>query len=102
MNVQQSEPVRKKATDTRDSVADLQEIRASLSTVFHDANNPLAIISGNAQFLLELARTMQLDDDLVQPIEDIDEASRRVAESLKELGHIRDQIGRYIARLNGF
>jgi signal transduction histidine kinase len=101
MTVEPSEPVPKKSIKTRESVSHLQEIRSSLSTVFHDANNPLAIISGNAQFLLELARTMQLDEELIQPIRDIDEASRRVADSLKELEQIRVELGRYITHLNG-
>mgnify|MGYP002761084382 CR=1 FL=1 len=34
------------------------------STVHHDSNNPLSIISGNGQFLLELSRGEELDDQV--------------------------------------
>lgn len=74
----------------------LHEIRATLSRVYHDTNNPLAIISGNAQFLLELSKVMDLDDDLIQPIQDIDEASIRVADSLKELAALKERIVKYL------
>jgi len=74
----------------------LHEIRVTLSRVYHDTNNPLAIISGNAQFLLELSRVTDMDEDLRQPIQDIDEASTRVAESLKDLASLREQIAQYL------
>ncbi len=56
--------------------------------------NPLAIISGNAQLLLELAGLMDLDEELVKPIRDIEEASLRIAESLGKLNSIQDLIAR--------
>lgn len=79
-----------------DPVDVLSELRLRLSQVYHDANNPLAIISGNAQFLLELARAMDLDDDLIQPMTDIEEASERVAESLRGLTRVRDGLKTYL------
>ena len=75
----------------------LAEVREMLSRVYHDVNNPLAIISGNAQFLLELSRVMDLDDDLLQPIQDIDEASNRVAVSLRELATLKEYIAGYLS-----
>lgn len=70
----------------------LQAIRARVSTVYHDINNPLAIISGNAQLLVELGRAMELDDTLLQPIRDIEEASGRMTELLKHLVAIRESL----------
>lgn len=70
----------------------LHEIRTAISAINHEINNPLAIISGNAQLLLELSRMMDLDDAVVHPIEDIDHASRRVAELLNKLRDLRDKI----------
>lgn len=70
----------------------LQEIRRTISRVNHDLNNPLSIISGNAQLLAELARMLDLDSDLAQPIEDIEAASSRVGEILRHLVDLRDQI----------
>ena len=81
---------------SKDPLTLLREIRAALSTVYHDANNPLAIISGNAQFLLELSTSMELDEDLAQPIRDIEEASRRVALKLRDLARLKEDIGVYL------
>lgn len=63
----------------------LPELRQRLSRIKHDANNPLAIISGNAQLLLELARAMDLGADFIEPLQDIEEACDRVSEALHEL-----------------
>ena len=80
----------------KDPMTMLREIRAALSSIFHDVNNPLAIISGNAQFLVELTNGMEVDEELVQPIRDIEEASRRVAERLRELARLKEAITRYV------
>ncbi|MEM1093682.1 MAG: histidine kinase dimerization/phospho-acceptor domain-containing protein [Bacteroidota bacterium] len=67
----------------------LTEIRAKASKVYHDVNNPLAIISGNAQLFLELSSILGADEDLVQPVRDIDAASARMAELLRGLIDIK-------------
>ncbi len=72
----------------------IETLRSTVATVKHEINNPLAIISGNAQLLLELARFMELDDELIKPIRDIEEASLRIAESLDKLGNLREIITR--------
>jgi len=64
----------------------------TLSSVYHDLNNPLSIISGNAQFLLELSQEEGLDEQFVSSARDIQEASRRMAESLQELTRLRDAL----------
>lgn len=70
----------------------LRALRTRVSTVYHEINNPLAIISGNAQLLLELARVMDLEPSLVQPIEDIEQASQRLSDLLQHLAAIRDTL----------
>lgn len=77
----------------------IRRLRRELGRVFHDANNPLAIVSGNAQFLLELGKSMNLGRDLVQPIEDIEEASERVAAGLRDIATLRDRIEDYLTQL---
>ncbi|MEM6644847.1 MAG: histidine kinase dimerization/phospho-acceptor domain-containing protein [Bacteroidota bacterium] len=67
----------------------LAEIRAKASKVHHDVNNPLAIISGNAQLFLELASILGADEDLVQPVRDIEAASVRMADLLHGLMDIK-------------
>lgn len=70
-----------------------QAISTTLSEVYHDVNNPLAVISGNAQLLLEIVRAMDLDDDLVEPIRDIEAASERIRHSLRELDQLKEVLG---------
>lgn len=72
----------------------IESLRTTVASVKHEINNPLAIVSGNAQLLLELARIMELDDELVKPIRDIEEASSRIAESLDKLSNIKELIAR--------
>ena len=71
-------------------------LRQTLSKVFHDTNNPLSIVSGNAQYVLELSKALDLDDEVIQPVRDIEEATERVAEGLKDLSRMRDEIDRYL------
>lgn len=82
-----------------DPVQVLRTLRRLLGKLYHDTNNPLAIASGNAQFLLELAGAMELDDDLVQPMRDIEEASERVAEGLRDILRLRDRLDSYLQDL---
>jgi len=75
-----------------DPVALLSDVRRRLSRVVHDVNNPLAIISGNAQLLVELARMMDLDPELAKPISDIEEASRQLAERVELLAQLKEEV----------
>ena len=72
----------------------LDSLRMTVAKVKHEINNPLAIISGNAQLLLELSRMMELDEDLVKPIRDIEEASLRISDSLDKLNSIKELMAR--------
>ncbi len=76
----------------RDQLKLIETVRSTVANVKHEINNPLAIISGNAQLLLELARLMDLDEELVKPIRDIEEASLRIGQSLEELDRIKELI----------
>ena len=68
------------------------EAREALSHVYHDLNNPLSIISGNAQFLLEISKDADVDDAFVTSIEDIREAADRMTEALRELMELREEM----------
>ena len=72
----------------------VETLHGTVASVKHEINNPLAIISGNAQLLLELSRMMDLDEDLVKPIRDIEEASLRIIHSLNKLNSIKDLVAR--------
>jgi len=68
---------------------DLHEV---VSSVYHDLNNPLSIIAGNAQFLVELSREEELDEQFVSSAQDIQEASRRMSESLQRLTRLKEHL----------
>jgi len=70
-----------------------EDIREVVSSVYHDLNNPLSIISGNAQFLLELSQEQELDEQFESSVHDIQEASRRMSESLQRLTRLKDALG---------
>ena len=70
-----------------------EEIREVVSTVYHDLNNPLSIISGNAQFLVELSQEEELDEQFVSSARDIQEACQRMSEALQRLTHLKDALG---------
>lgn len=79
----------------------METLRATVSKVTHDINNPLAIISGNAQLLIELGRYMDLDDEIIKPIKDIEEASLRIANSLHKLADLKEMVKQEIAQGDG-
>jgi len=82
--------------DSADSTA--QEAQEAISSVYHDLNNPLSIISGNAQFLLELSREEDIDDQFVSSVQDIKEAAQQMAESMERLNRLKEAMGE--GRLN--
>lgn len=49
-------------------------LERALSDARHTLSNPITVISGNTQLLLEMARMRDLDDEFIEPLEDIDEA----------------------------
>lgn len=68
-----------------------EEVQKTLSKVYHDLNNPLSIISGNAQFLLEISREGDVDEQFVSSVRDIKEAAERMSEALRELTELKEE-----------
>lgn len=68
------------------------EVHETVSTVYHDLNNPLSIISGNAQFLLEIGQEEDLDEQLLSSARDIKEAAERMADSLHQLTRLKEEL----------
>lgn len=85
-----------KIESATDPEAVIRMLRSALSRIYHDTNNPLSIVSGNAQYFLEVAKAMDVDEELVQPVKDIEEASERVAAGLRELSALREEIESYL------
>lgn len=70
----------------------LGQTRKGLSSFYHDINNPLSILSGNAQLLLEIGRQMGLGDDLMAPLRDVEESSRRLHTELQRIVRLKELI----------
>lgn len=69
-----------------------EDIHETVSTVYHDLNNPLSIISGNAQFLLELSQAEDLGEQYQSSARDIQEAAQRMADSLQRLTRLKERL----------
>ena len=70
----------------------VEELCTRIAKVHHDLKNPLSIIAGNAQFLLELHKALELNDQVVSSIKDIDEAARALETALDRLVHLREEL----------
>ncbi len=71
------------------SMSEEEHLLREIARIYHDIKNPVAIISGNAQLLNEIARGLDLPADLKEPIADIEEASEELTarvERLRNLG----------------
>lgn len=76
----------------RPATAVLGELREEMARVAHALNNPLAVIHGNAQYVLELAQALGLDETMVAPVRDIEEAGGRLSELFAEIAALRQRI----------
>lgn len=69
-----------------------EELHEVISSVYHDLNNPLSIIAGNAQFLVELSQEEELDEQFLSSAQDIQEASQQMSESLQRLTRLKERL----------
>lgn len=77
---------------SNEQVLGIDEISTRISKVHHDLKNPLSIIAGNAQFLLELCKALELEEQLASSIRDIDEATRELETALDRLVTLREEL----------
>ena len=76
----------------------LDEVGDELSRIAHALNNPLAVIDGNAQLGLELARALGADASITAAIEDIQRGSRELASLFAEIAGLRARIDQAAGR----
>ena len=67
-------------------------LREALSEVYHDLNNALAVVAGNAQLLAELARADDLGAAFTDPLDDIQTAYDDMSEALERLDDLRGEV----------
>ena len=77
-----------------DPRAVLDEVAGELSRVAHALNNPLAVISGNAQLGLEMARATTADEMVVEALQSIAEAAARLEGLFSDVAALRGRVDR--------
>lgn len=76
-----------------DDLADrLRRLSDEVGRLYHDVNNPLAVISGNAQLLLDIAAADGLGPDIMEPLADIETAVGRLSEVMQRVRELRDEV----------
>lgn len=78
--------------DAADLAARLRRLSDEVGRLYHDVNNPLAVISGNAQLLLEIGNAEGLSSDVMEPVADIEVAAQRLVEVLQRLVRLREEV----------
>lgn len=88
------------------SVATSQELRqalararALLTRIHHDVNNPLSVLSGNAQLLQELSRALEIESEFADPLTDMEQAVEGLSESIDRLMVVRKLLSELEDRL---
>jgi len=86
--------------ETLDDVAFLGRVKARLATLYHDMNNPLAVASGNVQYVGELLR-MGESEGLADALADVVSAHELIEARLGELLELRREIDGRLAASRG-
>ena len=71
---------------------DPDALREILSEILHDVNNPLSIIHGNAQFLMEVTDEDADTAHIREALRDIHDATNELSTRLRRLEDVRDEL----------
>lgn len=84
-----------------EAIGMLEKLCAETGAVAHAINNPLTVIAGNAQFVLEVARMEGTDSAVLGPIEDINTAAHQLSDALARLSALRERISALLGTRDG-
>jgi signal transduction histidine kinase len=87
--------------NSSDTSEQLGLTRSQLSRIHHDLNNPLSVISGNAELLAELSRALGLEEELGGPIDDLSAAVDQLTENVDRLLAVRGLLNELTQQLEG-
>ena len=86
------------AASDADATAALEHLRGELGRVAHALNNPLAVIAGNAQLGLEMARATGADASVADALETIGAAASEMERLFSEIAGLRARVDRALGR----
>ena len=69
---------------------ELERLRQSLSAIYHDINNPISIVVGNAELLLEMAQSSGLGPEFVDPLVDIGKAAQDISAQVERMIELKN------------
>ena len=78
--------------------AALEDLKAELGRVAHALNNPLAVITGNAQLGLELADALAVDESVTESLRNIAEAAGDLEDLFGEVAALRARVDGLLGR----
>ncbi len=67
----------------------LDQLRAQMSKIHHDVNNPMTVLSGNTELIRELAKALGVEADLSGPLADMEAALDVLSECIDKLMVVR-------------
>ncbi len=76
--------------------AALDGLKGEIGRVVHALNNPLAVITGNAQLGLELANALETDEAIVESLRSIAEAAGSLEALFADVSALRTRIDRLL------
>lgn len=85
-------PLQSTPTDSADRLhmrEVLDQLRATLSKVHHDVNNPMTVLSGNTELIRELAKAIGVEGEFDGPLSDIESALDVLSERIDKLMVVR-------------
>ncbi|MDX1438715.1 MAG: histidine kinase dimerization/phospho-acceptor domain-containing protein [Rubricoccaceae bacterium] len=70
----------------------LADLDREIGALVHAINNPMTVITGNAQLLLELAKSGELDPLVEGAVTDIEAAAQTLSELMDKLARFRKEL----------
>ena len=70
----------------------LDQLKAQLSKIHHDVNNPVTVISGNTELIRELAKALGVEGELDGPLTDMQAALDILSERVDKLMVVRKMV----------
>ncbi|MDA0874064.1 MAG: hypothetical protein O3C45_03280 [Bacteroidetes bacterium] len=88
------------STTTQAIGAQLDRIRAELSRIHHDINNPMSVIAGNAELISALLEATSPDTSVEEALEDLWTAVELMGDQVDRLLAVRGLLSEVLEQLD--